>query len=185
MSTQGGWTTTIWLHSDFLPWTPAHSASCSLQQQFVLLREPSATNCAEKGHTSVPSLPTDTMADVAWKRLLCCRTQKVPCSAGEKVSGNNTGPLSSYLLLNFMGFKWDLRIAMLFESFPHTGGKDLISSGDWPHPTHPQETNINCWVSYSIVRLSRAGEQRACPAIHPALFETTYMQQLQKHLPLV
>jgi len=70
------------------------------------------------------------LADVAWKWLLCCRTQKLRCSAGEQVSGNNTGPLSSSLLLHFMHFKWELRIAMLFESFPLKGGKDLISSGD-------------------------------------------------------
>lgn len=38
------------------------------------------------------------------------------CSA-VKVSGNNTGPLFSSVIQNFMSFKWDLRIVMVFESF--------------------------------------------------------------------
>lgn len=166
-----------------------HPCSFSKLQlsEFVPLRDPSATSCAENVTPLCPLCPLALLADIAWKKLLW--TQKMSCSACENVSGNNTGPLSSSLRLNFMSFKWDLRIAMTFECFPHNGGKGPIPSGDWhkkyPIPHTLRKPNLNCWVSYSIVRLSCGGEHGACPQIHSALFETTFMQPLQKHLPVV
>lgn len=111
--------------------------------QFISSCEPSATSCAENVTLLYPLCPLTLLADIAWRKLLCCRTQKVSCPACENVSGNNTHRLSSHLHLNFVSFKWDPRIAMIFECLPHNRGKDLIPSGDWlkkTHPTHPQET---------------------------------------------
>lgn len=137
-----------------------------------------------------PLCPLILLVDISWKRLLCCRTLKVRCSAGEKVSGNNTEHLSSSLLLNVMSFKWDLRIAMLFESFPHKGGKrsNLFRGSTQKETLHtptPKGKLLSFLFHCQAFRLSRAGEHRAHPPIHPALFETAHTQQLQKHLPVV
>lgn len=157
-----------------------HPCSFSKLQlsEFVPLCESSATSCAENVTPLCPPCPLALLADITWKRLLWCRTQKVNCSTCENISGNNTGPLSSYLCLNCMSFKWDLKIAMIFECCPHNGGKDLNPSVDWlkkkkiPIPHTSRKPNVNCWVSYVIVRLSCDGECGACPQIHSALFET-------------
>lgn len=80
--------------------------------------------------------------------------------------------------------KLHLRIAMLLESFPRKGGKDQPKTKQTASHT-PSKPNVNVWVSYYIVRLSSAVEHRACPPIYPTSFITTYMQQLQKHLPVL
>lgn len=188
MSTQVGWTSEMWLNSAFC-------LAPLLIQQAAAFRVcpftwPQCHELCRKCYTSVPSLPTGTTGRYCLEEVALNSEGELLCMWECRAFwGNNTGPLSSSLRLNFMSFKWDLRIAMIFECFPHNGGKGPIPSGDWhkkyPIPHTLRKPNLNCWVSYSIVRLSCGGEHGACPQIHSALFETTFMQPLQKHLPVV